>query len=195
MSNFDLKLDELERHGLKLPNNLDSLKLADAENILRNALAYYLSFQNRNLLWLEEYSKVADWLSDNKGRGLFLYGNCGRGKSLLGRYVIPAIYLKYFRKVVSTYDVQEMNKNLDEVLKKAFISLDDIGTEEAVNTYGNKRMAFAEIMDAVEKESKIVIISSNLSEKELLDTYGDRVLDRIKSTTTRIAFNGKSLRR
>lgn len=195
MSNFDLKLDELERHGLKLPNSLNSLKLADAENILRNALAYYLSFQNRNLLWLEEYSKVADWLSDNKGRGLFLYGNCGRGKSLLGRYVIPAIYLKYFRKVVSTYDVQEMNKNLDEVLKKAFISLDDIGTEEAVNTYGNKRMAFAEIMDAVEKESKIVIISSNLSEKELLDTYGDRVLDRIKSTTTRIAFNGKSLRR
>ena len=146
-------------------------------------------------MWLSEYDKVTEWLSDNRGRGLFLFGNCGQGKSMLCRYVLPAILLSYCHKVVSVFDTQQMNAQLDHVLSRHIISLDDIGTEEVINVFGNKRMAFAEIMDAAEKDGKLLIISSNLSVKELQERYGERTLDRIRATTTRILFNGKSFRK
>lgn len=123
-----------------------------------------------------------------------MYGNCGRGKSLLGRFVLPAILLKYSGKITSVYDIQEMNSRVDAVLKKHIISLDDIGTEEISVDYGNKRMAFAEIMDAVEKHGKLIIVSSNLDADSIKKRYGDRIMDRIRATTTRVLFNGESLR-
>ncbi|WP_044215348.1 hypothetical protein [Dysgonomonas gadei] len=62
------------------------------------------------------------------------------------------------------------------------------------NVFGNRRMAFAEVMDAAEKHGKLLIISTNLPVDDIRKRYGDRVLDRIKSTTTRILFEGESLR-
>ena len=138
---------------------------------------------------------MAEWLTDNQGKGLFLYGNCGRGKSLLCRQVIPAILLHACRKVVKIYDMQEMNHKLDEVLTKGIISLDDIGSEEMMIKYGERRLAFAEIMDAAEKSGKIVIVSTNLTSDQIRSQYGDRVLDRIKAITTRVLFKGDSLRK
>ena len=138
---------------------------------------------------------MSDWLNDNQGRGLFLYGNCGRGKTVLARYVIPAILLKYDRKVVNCFDAQEMNTNLDEVLKKKIVCIDDIGTEEVSVSYGNKRLAFLEVVDAAEKHGKLLIITSNLNQEQLVQKYGDRTMDRIISTTKRVLFKGKSLRR
>ncbi len=68
--------------------------------------------------------------------------------------------------------------------------LDDIGTEEVSNVYGNKRLAFAEIMDSAEKYGKLVIVSSNLTVAEIKKRYGDRVLDRVVATTKRVLFEG-----
>ncbi|MDR1503681.1 MAG: hypothetical protein LBT43_14640 [Prevotella sp.] len=137
---------------------------------------------------------MAAWLAANHGKGLFLYGNCGRGKSLLCRYALPAILLGYCRRVVSVFDTQQMNSDIDLVLSKHIISLDDVGTEDVSNVFGNRRMAFAEVMDAAEKHGKLLIISTNLPVDDIRKRYGDRVLDRIKSTTTRILFEGESLR-
>ena len=95
---------------------------------------------------------------------------------------------------MSVFDIQDMNRDIDLVLSKHIISLDDIGTEEVSIKYGERRMAFAEVMDAAEKHGKLVIVSTNLNESELKERYGDRVLDRIKATTSRILFTGKSLR-
>ncbi len=55
-------------------------------------------------------------------------------------------------------------------------------------------MAFAEVMDAVERESKLIIISSNLNGKEIENRYGTRTFERIISTTKRIEFRGESFR-
>lgn len=123
-----------------------------------------------------------------------LCGNCGRGKSILCRYVLPAILLKYHNRVVSVYDIQDMNKNIDEVLKKPIISLDDIGTEEISVHFGEKRMAFAEIIDSAEKHNKLVIVSTNYNGSKLRELYGDRIIDRIKSITFSVLFSGDSLR-
>ncbi|MFV0331131.1 MAG: hypothetical protein ACK5M3_14185, partial [Dysgonomonas sp.] len=90
---------------------------------------------------------------------------------------------------------QEMNKYIDDVLKKHVISLDDIGTEDISVNYGNKRQAFAEVMDAAEKYGKLIIISTNLRGDEIAERYGQRVMERIVSTTRRIKFRGQSLRK
>lgn len=194
MSSFDKVLQNMMRHQMKVPTSRMPICLENAHEVLRQTLKSFLAMQGKEVQWLPEYDEVADWLTDNKGAGLFLYGNCGRGKSLMVRYVLPAIFLQYLGKVVNVYDMQEMNRELDSMLHKRFVSVDDIGTEDIVNVYGNKRMAFAELMDAVEKEGKLVLISTNLQEKDLRDRYGDRILDRIKGCTRRILFKGESLR-
>ena len=195
MEDLSTILSDMKLHGMRVPDEKISISIDNAKEILTNALRYFISLENRESVWLPEYEEVADWLSDNQGRGLFLYGNCGRGKTVLARYVIPAILLKYDRKVVNCFDAQEMNTNLDEVLKKKIVCIDDIGTEEISVSYGNKRLAFLEVVDAAEKHGKLLIITSNLNQEQLVQKYGDRTMDRIISTTKRVLFKGKSLRR
>lgn len=110
------------------------------------------------------------------------------------RYVLPAILLKYFNKIVNVYDMQELNGELDDALEKRVLSLYDVGVEEVMNVYGNKRLAFAEVMDAAEKHGKLVIISSNLQEDDLRTQYGYRVVDRVRACTRRVLCVGESLR-
>lgn len=194
MNDFNEIYDQMKMHGMELPARPPQIRIPGAKQILEKCFSYFLSFQATGLLWQPEYDEVADWLEDNQGRGLFLYGDCGRGKSLLTRFVIPAILLHYTKKVVAVYDVQSMNRNINEVLKKHLIALDDIGTEDISVSYGNKRLAFAEVIDAAEKQGKLVIISTNLKGNEIIERYGQRVMERIVSTTRRIEFKGKSLR-
>lgn len=191
---FENIWQQMETHGMSLPSPLVSISVPDARTVLRDCFSYFLSSQGKRFVWQPEYEEIVAWLADNEGRGLFLYGDCGRGKSFLARYVLPAIILNYMQKVVSVYDVQQMNRNLDEVLTKHIISLDDIGTEEVSMQYGNRRFAFAEVMDAAEKYGKLVIISTNLCRDEIVHRYGERVFERIISMTRRIEFKGKSLR-
>ena len=195
MNDFSVTYDQMKTHGMELPAERIEVKIPDAKKILRDCFRYFLSFQGTPLAWQPEYEEVAQWLENNHRRGLFLYGDCGRGKSLLARYVIPAILLRYNKRVVAVYDVQGMNQHINEVLKKHIIALDDIGTEDLSINYGNKRHAFAEIIDAAEKQGKLVIISSNLGGDDITKRYGQRVMERIISTTRRIEFRGESLRR
>lgn len=195
MNDFEQIYEQMRVHGMQLPTKRVAIQLQNPMAILEGYFKYFLSYEGVDLRWQPEYNQVAEWLGDNQGRGLFLYGDCGRGKSMLTRYVLPAIILKYTRKVVSVYDVQEMNRDIDDVLRKHVISLDDIGTEDMSVSYGNKRMAFAEVMDAAEKYGKLVIISTNLQGDEIARRYGQRVMERIVSTTRRIKFRGQSLRK
>lgn len=195
MWNFDKTLAEMRRHSMPVPEEMVCINVPDAASVLRYAMTGFLEMQQKEFVWLPEYKAVADWLSDNRGKGLFMYGNCGRGKTLLCRYVLPAILLEYCQKVVSVFDVQMMNRNVDLAISKHIISVDDIGTEEQSVKYGERRLAFAEIMDAAEKNSNLVIVSSNLYADDIKAMYGDRVLDRIKATTRRVLFEGGSLRR
>lgn len=188
-------LNEMKSLGMQVPAERVIIQIQGARTILENCFKYFLSFEKVEFVWQPEYEEVVKWLENNEGKGLFLYGDCGRGKSLLSRYVLPAILLKYCRKVVRVYDVQEMNSNIDEVLNKHILSLDDIGTEELSVNYGNKRLAFAEIMDATEKHGKLIIISTNLNKEEIIKRYGERVFERIIATTKRVEFKGKSLRK
>jgi len=166
-----------------------------AKTVLENCFKHFLSKENKELVWKQEYDEVVKWLEGNDGRGLLLFGECGLGKSMLSRYVIPAILTLYFNLGVSVYTAQEMNTKLEEVLEHNIISLDDVGIESVLSEYGNKRLAFAEIIDSVERKAKLVIISTNLNAHEIEQRYGTRTIDRIIATTTRIEFKGESFRK
>ena len=195
MRNFNEIIKNMQSIGMKVPGDKVRFKIPGARDVLHEVMANILSREGKELTWLPEYDKVARWLSDNEGRGLFLFGNCGRGKSLLCRYAIPIILMEYCRKIVSVYDIHEMNANIDDVLHRKIVALDDIGTEEVSVKYGERREAFGEIMDMAEKNGNLVIVSTNLDAGKLQNRYGPRVLDRIKSTTLRVMFEGKSLRK
>lgn len=194
MHSFEDIYADMKHHRMKLPGPKVDISIPHARIIFEEAMQHFLQMEGRKMIWLPEYEEVISWLTNNYGKGLFLYGNCGRGKSLLCRYVLPAILLQHCRKVVSVFDIQDMNKDIDHVLSRHLITLDDIGTEEVSVKYGERRTLFAEVMDAAEKCNKLIIISTNLSAAQLGQRYGDRVVERIKSTTRRIAFNGRSLR-
>jgi DNA replication protein DnaC len=194
MNNFEGIIDEMKLLNMKVPEFGISLQIPNAKEVFRNAMTYYLGLKNQKFVWLPEYNLVANWLADNKGKGLFLYGSVGTGKTFITKYVIPGILLKYKRLVVSTFDMTEANADPDYVLSKKLIALDDIGTEEASVKFGEKRMIIPEVFDAAEKYSKLLLLTSNLDGKGIISKYGNRIFDRLVATTTGIEFKGKSLR-
>jgi DNA replication protein DnaC len=194
MEDFKDILDEMRLHNMKVPATRVFFQIPNATEVFKNAMTYYLSLGNKKYVELPDYKLITDWLGDNKGKGLFLYGNVGTGKTFITRYVIPAILLKYKRLIVSAFDMTEVNASPDNVLSKRLISLDDLGTEEAYIKFGEKRMVIYEIVDAAEKYGKLLLITSNLSFDELVSKYGSRVFDRLVETTTLIEFKGESFR-
>jgi len=186
---------EMKRHGMKVQDDKVRFKIQNSKELTSQLLEYFLAADGKKAVWLHEYNQIVDWLTDNDGRGLLLQGKCGVGKTIMGRFVIPALLLQATRKVVSCYDVNELNNDLDKILLKKIISIDDFGTEEVSVKFGERRLAFAELMDAVEKQGKLIILTTNLSKEDIIQKYGERVLDRIVGTTMRITFNNQSFRR
>ena len=200
MTDFKQILKRMNDHGMDIPGNKLIIQIPNAKTILENNFRAFLEVQHRELEWIPEYDAVASWLENNEGRGLFLYGECGRGKSMLIRFVLPAILLQYKNLVMQTRNVQDLT-DIDKILKSKIISIDDIGTEDTQSNYGVKREGFAEICDFAEKYGKLLIVSTNLvngtveNPNSIQGRYGQRVMERIIATTKRVEFKGKSLRK
>lgn len=190
--NFKAVADYLR--GTGYPNEPEKvyIRIQEAKQHLFDGIKY---FTKDDAVWNDCYEPIADWLTDNKGKGLLLAGECGLGKSLIGMRIIPLLLNWYCRKVVAIYTAQEMNNKIDEVLQKHIIYIDDIGTENVSNVYGNKRIPFSELCDAAERDGKLLMMSTNLSFSQLTEKYGERTADRLKAVTRTVVFRGKSLRK
>lgn len=193
MEQIDFKktIESLKETGFNPLPNLVNISIPDSKRVLWRGLNYFTGKAE----WLPEYERIAEWLSDNKGRGLFCYGNCGRGKSLICWKIIPLLLNHYCRKIVSCYDAQQMNADIDAVKAKHIIYIDDVGTENLSVKFGEKRLAFCEIVDEAEKRGKFLILTTNLSLDEISQKYGERTMDRLVAITTRVKFKGDSLRK
>ena len=167
------------------------VKVRNASEALKNGLNHYMG----DAQWLPEYDEVVEWLTDNQGRGLLCYGNCGRGKSVICGKIIPVLLNYYHNKIVSCYDAQSLNARADEILAKHILYIDDIGTESMAVKYGERRMVFSELCDLAEKKGKLLIVTTNLSLNEIAEKYGERTMDRLVAITKRVKFSGESLRR
>lgn len=145
--------------------------------------------------FLPEYEQIIDWIHDNEGKGLALIGANGRGKTIIGKYIIPILFIQYHAKIFTTVDAQEMNARLDELLKKRFLSIDDLGTEGQRIVFGEKRWALPEILDKAEKNRNILILTSNLDADAFELKYGKRTRERIRAVCKVAVFSGESLRK
>lgn len=194
--NYDEILNQLKTEGNPTPSSRFRFSIPNAREELEKAMAAVLSRMGEKLVWLHEYDKVAEWLTNNNGKGLMLYGNCGRGKSLLVRYAIPMLFCGFCRRIVTVVDCGSQQVNIDEILRRKFIALDDIGTEAERMDFGTRRNIVVEVINKAQDYPDIMLImSTNLSGDALRDKYGDRIFDRIKYLCHRVPFNGNSLRK
>lgn len=170
-----------------------NFKIPEARTHLWSGLQY---FCGEDAVWTQDYEPIAAWLSDNKGKGLLMSGSCGTGKTLIGSRIIPLLLYHYCGKLmVFQYPAQEINCKVDEILRQKIIYIDDVGKENMLNSYGNKRWVFPEIVDEAERRGKMLIISTNLDAEHLAEKYDDRTMDRLRSLTKLVPFTGKSLRK
>lgn len=193
MEQIDFKrtIESLKEAGFNPLPNLVNIAIPDAKRILWRGLNYF----TEKAEWLPEYDEITCWLSDNKGRGLLCYGNCGRGKTVICGKIIPLLLNHYCRKIVACYDSQLMNADIDAVKQKHIIYIDDVGVENMSVKFGEKRLAFCEIVDEAEKRGKLLMLTTNLSLDEISQKYGERTMDRLIAITTRVKFKGESLRK
>ena len=171
-----------------------SIRIDNAKLLLCNGLKYYCG---EGAVWQPEYEEVAEWLTDNKGRGLWLCGECGRGKTLIGAKILPVLFNFYHfpRKTIFLYDAKDLNSEFDDIVKKHIIYIDDVGKESVEVNYGNRNLRFPDIVDEAEKKGKLLMFSTNLSQEKMVEKYGERTVDRLRAITKKIVFRGKSLRK
>ena len=140
---------------------------------------------------LDSYDEIIDWLSDTKGRGLMLMGDCGLGKSTILNYVIPAIFRTKTNKLLTSTPAKELGEV--ERSSASFIIIDDLGTESIKNDYGTKIDAVADAISYAEDSSKTLLITTNLASKALKERYDERTLDRLRKCKV-VVIKGKSFR-
>lgn len=170
-----------------------AIRVAEARKLLTSGLRYYCGESG---VWQPEYDDVAEWLTDNEGRGLWLCGECGRGKTLIGAKILPVVLNQCNspRKIVSLYDAKELNSRYAEIAEKHIIYIDDVGKEGVSVEYGNRNLRFADIVDETEKRGKLLMFSTNLSQEEMAAKYGERTVDRLRAVTRKVVFRGGSMR-
>ncbi len=142
---------------------------------------------------LDEYNHVISWLTDTQGKGLFLIGNCGRGKSVILTGVLPLIFNAKKGKILKPIPARKLH-NVTEY-KSPFIVIDDIGTEEIVNDYGTKIDAVENAIFEAEDDLKMLLLTSNLDASAIKERYGERIYDRIKRLCKVVFMKGESLRK
>ena len=155
-------------------------------------------------IWLPEYDQIVDWMVNTNDKGLMLIGDCGRGKSLILNYVLPVLFRMHDRTVrpVHAQDLGRIFPNsivtetyLDRLLRTNYPIIDEVGVEPMMNDYGEKTEGLNMILNAAERYHRPVFISTNLTELQLLDRYGERTVDRLAHLCRTVHFKGDSLRK
>lgn len=144
-----------------------------------------------NYEFLPEYEKIIDWLMDSEGKGLYLAGNFGQGKSNILMNVIPVLFQYYHNYTMRPVKAIDINN----VRLIGAYCIDDIGTETIENDYGTKKDKISEAIQSCEDEMRLLILSTNLSKDEIIERYGLRIYDRIQRLCKVVVFTGESLRK
>jgi len=177
--------------------------------------------------WLSGYDRVAQWLADNRsksdgrGRGLFIFGASGTGKTTLVTRILPAVFQRNLR-VVSAADLYDIFHpsaksgtapviSKEELLRQRALVIDDMG-REPLYRYKNRDTSILDVLDLAEQRGLLLIIATSLSPQPcpanypaaswpfaatIADHYGEygpAILDRLHSVTTAAMLWGQSLR-
>lgn len=163
----------------------------NAAALLKEGLEHYMGGIPQ---WLPAYDEVAEWLTDNKGKGLLASGGMGLGKTRICMDVIPDI----LRSVgIEPYCVSAYAMSFGaykEMTGWATIVIDDVGTEDIASFYGERHDLFKEIVDQAERKGILLIVTTNLDGKALNERYGTRTVSRLFELVRPVRFVGESFR-
>jgi DNA replication protein DnaC len=162
---------------------------------MEKGLQHYLGGRAK---WLPCYDQVAQWLNDNKGRGLLCIGTSGLGKTLICERILPVI----LGSKIKTVTADALHEHIDDLLKERAVIIDDLGKEPA-KRYGQPDTSFYKLCDAAERNGILLIITTNLSTRQvnnplypssIEERYGADVISRLRATTRVVMFEGQDLR-
>lgn len=172
-------------------------KLLDTSGVTRGKFSRmtFESFQKQYQgKAFETAKKYAEGFSSATKNGLFFYGRAGAGKTHLvvsiARHIVQQkqIAVKFVRvidlllEIRQTYNTDEYyrTENELELLRKystvPLLILDDLGTEKATEW---ARQILYQIVDSRWIDDRPLIITSNLTLRELAERFDDRISSRI----------------
>lgn len=180
------------------------IRIPDARRRLNDCMRDLLGDRAQ---WLPGYDRVADWLTDNRGKGLLCVGTPSTGKSFLCQKMLPAI-LGNGGRPIPRVDAVNLRSRLEELKRERICIIDDLGKEPRKH-YGDTDSSFFELCNNAERTGNLLIITTNLSPNiinpahpdaafypdSIERRYGREVLDRLKVITSAVAFEGESMRK
>lgn len=157
----------------------------------------------------ERAVKIAKYFCDNKpNRGLFLYGACGTGKTLLAaiiaqNYLRDGLNVKFFdmpgllTDIKATFDSKTSTATfLDEICKADLLVVDDIGVEK-VTDWSIEQLYL--IVNRRYNSNRPLICTSNYDSNGLNRRLGDditarRIISRLKEMCVEAFFGARDRR-
>lgn len=175
-----------------MKNEILKIQLPDAKEILRRGLKWAIG---EKAIWRPEYDKVADWLSDNKHKGLLCFGSDGLGKTLICDDIMENIFRYYLRKNYIKLTAFQMKDHIEDINDSCSVFIDDVGIEPTVVNYGERYEPFVEIIYNAERNGQLLVLTTNLNPKQLTERYGERTFNRLSAIVRPIVFTGGNLRK
>ena len=139
--------------------------------------------------FLPEYKQIVEWMTNTQGKGLLLSGGCGLGKSVIITGVIPILFHFKFNRIIHPVSAIDMGAQFEDLKKRYFLCLDDIGSEATQSDYGERREIFSELVQLAEKDMKPLFISTNMTGAQMRERYGDRVVSRLVRLCRPVKFD------
>lgn len=140
--------------------------------------------------WNALYSPFMDCVH-RESRGFIMRGGTGCGKTTFLR-ALKAVCAKSGVQYIdcaraADYEWLDWEETPMKLAENAFVLLDDMGTDEVVTVYGNRRdrigrlvMEWAEWPHQYGKHTAMLVVATNLTGEQLAARYGERVMSRLR---------------
>lgn len=191
---FRQEIEEARKDNIEYDPQTFHFGVPSAKETLMSGLRAVI---HHDVVWLPEYDKISEWLSNNHKKGLMIIGPPGVGKTVITMKVIPMIIHICYKRILSCFQSTELvnRKAYDDVMRYRNIVIDDVGIEGVYNDFGNPHMVFSEVVDNIEKRGLLLIASSNFTIEEIKTKYGLRTYDRLRAYMDLVVIKHVSLRK